>query len=210
MGNSARGNEARLVLYNRLPIRRFKGIHMSNTLKAFHDIEDAREHQSHKPSDTEFWEKSMTDAVDTALHAIEAVYFNLHDTQETQRDVLSPEQVQKIRDLLLAFDEWRARYYIDEWRKSLNEGKEESDIRLPRIYVVDCRMVTSSLVACLYFATAYNIPPYILSAACSTAAKAPEVLENLDKMSVEERIEYFEAATSGVGVFYSRDSRRRS
>ena len=180
---------------------------MSNTLKAFHDIEDAREQLSRKPNDDEFWAKGMTDAVGTTLHAIEAVYFNLHDTQETQRDVLSPEQVQKIRDLLLAFDEWRCSYYIDEWRKS-EEAK--SDIRLPRIAFVGERMVAASLVACLHYATAYNIPPYILSAACSTAARAHEVLENLDKMSVEERIEYFEAATSGVGVFYSRDSRRRS
>lgn len=180
---------------------------MSNTLQAFYDIEDAREQLSRKPSDDELWAKGMTDAVDNALHAIEAVYFNLHDTQETQRDVLSPEQVQKIRDLLITFDEWRCSYYIDEWRKS---GDDKRDIRIPRMRVIGDSMVTASLIACLNHAAAYDIPPRILSAACSTAAQAPEVLENLDKMSVEERIKFFETAMSGVGVFYRRDSSRRS
>lgn len=180
---------------------------MSNTLQAFYDIEDTREQLSRKPSDDEFWLKGMTDAVDAAQHAIEAVYFNLHDTQETQRDVLSPEQVQKIRDLLITFDEWRCSYYIDEWRK---RGEDKSDIRIPRMRVVGDRLVEASLIACLNYAAAYNIPPRILIAACSTAAQAPEVLENLDKMSVDERIKFFATAMSGVGVFYSRDSSRRS
>lgn len=180
---------------------------MSNTLQAFYDIEDAREQLSRKPSDDEFWAKGIPDAVDATEHAIEAVYFNLHDTQETQRDVLSPEQVQKIRDLLITFDEWRCSYYIDEWRKS---GDDKRYIWIPRLRVVGDRMVEGSLMACLNYAMAYNIPPRILSAACSTAAQAPEVLENLDKMSVEERIKFFETAMSGVGVFYSRDCHRRS
>ena len=180
---------------------------MSNTLKAFYDIEDAREQLSRKPSDKEFWAKARTRAVNKTLHAIEEVYFNLHDTQETQRDVLSPEQVQTIRDLLITFDEWRCSYYIDEWRKS---GDDKRDIWIPRMRVVGDRMVTASLIACLNHAAAYNIPPRILIAACSTAAQAPEVLENLDKMSVEERIKSFATAMSGVGVFYSRDSSRRS
>lgn len=173
---------------------------MSNTLQAFYDIEDVREQLSRKPSDEEFWAKGMTDAVDAALHAIEAVYFNLHDTQETQRDVLSPEQVQKIRDLLVTFDEWRGGYY--------NEDK--SAIKLARTYVVNSNQVAASLVACLYFATAYNVPDYIMSSACSTAAQAPEVLKNLDKMSVEERIKFFVTAMTGVGVFYRRVYSRRS
>lgn len=179
---------------------------MSNTLQAFYDIEDAREQLSRKPSDDEFWVKGMTDAVDTALHAIEAVYFNLHDTQETQRDVLSPEQVQRIRDFLITFDEWRCSYYIDEWRKS---GDDKRDIWIPRMRVVGDSMVTASLIACLSFATAYNVPEYIVSAACSTAAQAPEVLESLDKMSVEERIKFFVTALTGVGVFYRRVYSRR-
>ena len=180
---------------------------MSNTLQAFYDIEDAREQLSRKPSDDEFWAKGMTDAVDAALHAIEAVYFNLHDTQETQRDVLSPEQVQKIRDLLITFDEWRCSYYIDEWRKS---GDDKRNIWIPRMRVVGDRMVEASLIACLNHATAYNVPDYILSSACSTAAQAPEVLENLDKMSVEERIKFFVTAMTGVGVFYRRVYSKRS
>ena len=173
---------------------------MSNTLQAFYDIEDAREQLSRKPSDKEFWAKARTHAVNKALHAIEAVYFNLHDTQETQRDVLSPEQVQKIRDLLITFDEWRGGYY--------NEDK--SAIKLERTWVVTSKEVAASLVACLYFATAYNVPQYILTSACSTAAQAPEVLENLDKMSVEERIKFFVTAMTGVGVFYRRVYSRRS
>lgn len=53
MGDSTRGNEARLVLYNRLPVRRFKGIHMTEFEKAMArlagnptkmDIEIARMH----------------------------------------------------------------------------------------------------------------------------------------------------------------------
>lgn len=180
---------------------------MSNTLQAFYDIEDAREQLSRKPSDDEFWAKGMTDAVDTALHAIEAVYFNLHDTQETQRDVLSPEQVQRIRDFLITFDEWRCSYYIDEWRKS---GDDKRDIWIPRMRVVGDSMVTASLIACLNHATAYNVPEYILASACSTAAQAPEVLENLGKMSVEERIKFFVTALTGVGVFYNRVYHRRS
>lgn len=200
MGNSARGNETRLVLYNRLPIRRFKGIHMSNSLKAFYDIEDAREQLSRKPSDEDFWGKGMTDAVCTAMYAIDEVYFNLHDTQETQRDVLSPKQIQKIRDLLVTFDEWRGCFY--------NEDK--SAIKLARTIVLNDHQVAASLVACLNFATAYNVPQYILTAACATAAQAPEVLENLDKMSVEERLEFFVTAMTGVGVFYNRVYHRRS
>ena len=179
---------------------------MSNTLQAFYDIEDAREQLSRKPNDDEFWAKGMTDAVDTALHAIEAVYFNLHDTQETQRDVLSPEQVQRIRDFLITFDEWRCSYYIDEWRKSSDDKR---DIRLPRMRVVGDRMLEASLIACLNYSTAYNVPEYILSSACSTAAQAHEALENLDKMSVEERIKFFVTALTGVGVFYRRVYSRR-
>lgn len=179
---------------------------MSNTLKAFHDIEDAREQISRRPSDKEFWAKARTRAVNKTLHAIEEVYLNLHDTQETQRDVLSPEQVQTIRDLLITFDEWRCSYYIDEWRKS---GDDKRDIWIPRMRVVGDRMVTASLIACLNYAAAYNIPPRILIAACSTAAQAPEVLENLDKMSVEERIKFFVTALTGVGVFYRRVYSRR-